>query len=158
MQMALINFFAYDLLMNEETMKETGVEWNARFSVTFPAHKMVFNKIPTEEDAHPELGYPNVVPAPNNLGMMDGIMYEMKEEWVAKLDEYYQAPEEYQRKPVRVTKHDFTMVEAFTYIAPFDKTQKGLKPDKAMMKQFRKTKKSIQMLYFSRLMHTPTLD
>ncbi len=153
-----INFFAYDQLMNQEVMKEAGFEWIAHFCVTLSAYHLVFNKIPDDEDAPEGLGLPNIEPAPSNLGMMDGVMYEMKEQELEKLDAYFKNPIEYQRKVLRVTLHDFKLVNSYVYIAPHNKTKKGLMPNKEFKKQLRGARKNLQMLYFSRVMNTPTID
>ncbi|MBI4384413.1 MAG: gamma-glutamylcyclotransferase [Nitrospinae bacterium] len=153
----LINFFAYGELMNQELMKEMGLEYKALFCVTLSAWKLTFNKIP-EGNAPPGLGLPNIVPAPSNLGMMEGVMYEMDEKFLPRLDEIHHCPGEYARKVMRCTKHDFTLTNAYIYIARPEKTQEGLKPSKAMMKKIRGARKNLQMLYFSRLMNTPTVD
>ncbi len=153
-----INFFAYDQLMDQEIMKSKGFEWIADFAVTLSAYQLVFNKIPEEEDAPEGLGMPNIEPAPSNLGMMHGVMYEMKEGDLEKLDAYHKYPIEYQRKILRVTRHDFTLVNAYVYLAHYDKTQQGLRPNKEFKKQFRGARKNMQMLYFSRIMNLPTMD
>ena len=153
-----INFFAYDQLMNQEVMKSNGFEWIAHFSVTLSAYQLVFNKIPDDEDAPEGLGLPNIEPAPSNLGMMQGVMYEMKEGALEALDAFHKQPKEYQRKVMRITRHDFTLVNAYVYIAPYEKTQTGLRSNKEFKKHLRGARKNIQMLYFSHIMNLPTID
>jgi len=154
----IVHFFAYGKLMNEEYFKEQGLDYAARSAVTLSAQRVVFNKIPTDENAPEGLGLINIEPTPDNAGMTFGVLYEMEESYLPKLDAYHQAPAEYQRKIMRVTKHDFNLTNALVYVARPEKIKKGLKPDKATMKILRKAKKDMPMLYFSRLMNTPTLD
>ncbi len=154
----LINFFAYAELMNPKVMEEHGLKYNAAFSVSLSAMKLVFNKTPFEEGAPPGLGLPNIVNTHNNLGMMEGIVYEMDEKHLPKLDEIHRCPNEYQRKVMRFTRHDFVLINAFTYVAREDKTSDGLRPSKALMQKIKGAKKFLQMLYFSRIMGTPTCD
>ncbi|MCF8721505.1 gamma-glutamylcyclotransferase family protein [Nitrospina gracilis] len=153
-----INWFAYDELMNPRVFKEHGLEANASFCVTLSAHKLAFNKIPLDNQGIEKLGMANVIPAASNLGMMEGIMYEMDESFLPKLDEIYHYPDEYLRKKMRLTKHDFTLVDGIVYIAHSDRTNDALMPSKAMLKNFRECKKNLTMLYLSRLMNTPTVD
>lgn len=154
----IIHFFAYGKLMNEDFFKEQGLEYVATSPVTLSAHRVVFDKIPTDENAAEGLGLANIEPTPDNSGMAFGVLYEMEETFLPKLDEYHQAPNEYQRKVMRFNKHDFNMTSALVYVARPEKTKKKLRPDKATMKILKKAKKAMPMLYFSRLMTTPTLD
>ncbi len=154
----LINFFAYAELMNPAVFKEAGFEAKAEFCVTLSSWKISFSKIPSDPEAPEGLGLCNIEPSSSNLGVVEGVLYEMDEKYLPKLDEYYQHPNEYKRKVMRFTRHDFTCVNGYVYVAPHEKVKAGLKPTKAMMKQLRGAKKKVQMLYFSRLMNTHTID
>lgn len=154
----IVHFFAYGKLMNDEYFKEQGLDCAAKSAVTLSAWRVVFDKIPTDDDAAEGLGLENIEPTPDNNGMTFGILYEVDESYIQKLDAIHQAPKEYQRKVMRFTKHDFNTTNGLVYVARPEKTKKGLKPDKTTMKILKKAKKNMPMLYFSRLMNTPTLD
>ncbi len=154
----IINFFAYAELMNEDYFREQGLDYVDKLSVTLSAHWVVFDKIPSDKNAPEGLGWSNIEPTPDDAGMAIGIMYEMEDTYLPRLDEIHQAPREYQRKVMRFNKHDFAMVNGFLYIAHPEKIKHGLKPDKATMKIFRNAKSSMPMLYFSRIMGTRTID
>ena len=154
----VVNFFAYGELINEDYFKETGLEYISKSSVTLSAWRRVFNKIPIDTGGVEGLGLVNIEPTPDNAGMMHGELYVMDEKFVPKLDEIFGHPDEYQRKVMRFNRHDFILINGLTYIARPDKIATGLKPSKATMKIFRKAKKFFPMLYFSRLMNTPTCD
>ena len=154
----VVNFFAYGELINEDYFKEKGLEYISKSSVTLSAWRRVFNKIPIDTGGVEGLGLVNIEPTPDNAGMMHGELYVMDEKFVPKLDEIFGHPDEYQRKVMRFNRHDFILVNGLTYIARPDKIATGLKPSKATMKIFRKAKKLFPMLYFSRLMNTPTCD
>jgi hypothetical protein len=154
----IINFFAYAELMNEEYFREQGLDYVDKLSVTLSAHRVVFNKIPSDENAPEGLGLSNIEPTSDNAGMAIGIMYEMDDSYLPRLDEIHQAPREYQRKVMRFNKHDFAMTNGFLYIAHPEKIKHDLKPDKATMKILRQAKSSVPMLYFSRLMGIKTFD
>jgi len=105
----IINFFAYAELMNEDYFREQGLDYVDKLSVTLSAHRVVFNKIPNDENVLEGQGWSNIEPTPDNAGMAIGIMYEMDESYLPRLDEIHQAPKEYQRKVMRFNKHDFAM-------------------------------------------------
>ena len=154
----LINWFAYDEMMNPEIIKKTGIKYEAAFSVSLSAYKLVFNKIPVDNGGRENLGHANIVPIPDNLGMMDGILYEMLEENLPKLDALYQHPDEYQRKKMRFTKHDFQFVDGFVYVARKDRTKSGLLPSKEMLQAYKGCRKILNKLYLSKLLIRPALD
>lgn len=154
----LINWFAYDEMMNPEVIKKAGLEYEAAFSVTLSAHKLVFNKIPLDNSGKENLGLANIMPTMDNLGMMEGILYEMLEENVPKLDALYGHPAEYQRKKMRFTKHDFTFVDGIVYIAQKDRIKSGLMPSKEMLKEYKGCRKILTKLYLSKLLIRPALE
>ena len=154
----VVHFFAYNELINEDYFKEKGLVYLSKSSVTLSAWKLVFNKIPVDNGGVEGLGLANIEPTNDNAGMMHGELYAMDEKLLPQLDKLFGHPDEYQRKVMRFNRHDFTMINGLTYIARPDKIQRGLKPDKATMKTLRKAKKLFPMLYFSRMMNTPTCD
>ena len=154
----LINWFAYDEMMNPEVIKEAGLEYEAAFSVSLSAYKLVFNKIPLDNGGKENLGHANIEPIPGNLGMMDGVLYEMLEENLPKLDALYHHPEEYQRRKMRFTKHDFAFVNGIVYIAQKDRTKSGLLPSKDMLKVYKGCRKVLTRLYLSRLLIRPAIE
>ncbi len=154
----VVHFFAYGELINEDYFKEKGLEYISKSSVTLSAWQLVFNKIPTDNGGLEKMGLSNIEPTLDNAGMMHGELYVMDEKFLTKLDELFDHPNEYQRKILRFNRHDFLLIDGLTYIARPDKIDKGLKPSKATLKIFRKAKKFFPMLYFSRMMNTPTCD
>ncbi len=154
----IINWFAYDEMMNPEVIKEAGLEYEAAFSVSLSAYKLVFNKIPLDNGGKENLGHANIEPIPGNLGMMDGVLYEMLEENLPKLDALYHHPEEYQRRKMRFTKHDFAFVNGIVYIAQNDRTKSGLLPSKDMLKVYKGCRKVLTRLYLSRLLIRPAIE
>ena len=154
----LINWFAYDEMMNPEVIKQTDLTYEAAFSVTLSAHKLVFNKIPVDNGGKENLGHANIEPTPGNLGMMEGVLYEMLEENLPILDALYGHPDEYQRKKMRFTKHDFAFVNGVVYFAQKNRTKSGLLPSKDMLKIFKGCRKILTKLYLSRLLIRPAID
>ena len=89
---------------------------------------------------------------------MEGVLYEMPEENLSKLDEIYHHPDEYLRKKMRFTKHDFTFVDGVVYIAQKNRTKSGLMPSKDMLKAYKGCRKILTRLYLSKLLIRPALD
>ena len=154
----IVRVFIYDELINEQVYTELGFGYVKKYSVTLSAWKRVFNKIPFDNEGEERLGNANIEPTHDNLGMMIGVVYEMEESKLTELDLYYHYPEEYDRKIMELTRHDFSQTKGYVYFAQKGKTREGLKPSKAMMKKYRGAKKNFDMLNFSRLMNTPTID
>ena len=153
-----ISFFAYNELLNENHFKETGFEYIEKVTVTLSAQRLVFNRLPpgaTDIEGH---GLPNIEPTPDNAGMMEGILYEMQDTFLPKLDEFHGYPKECNRKLMDLVRHDFTTVRGIVYFAQPDRVGGKLRPNKAMMKLFRNSKKEFSMLYFARLMNSRTCD
>ena len=154
----VINFFAYNELMDERNMHELGLEFIACSPVTLSAYKLVFNKIPLNNGGIENLGLANLVPTPNNLGMVTGVLYEMSKGMITKLDEIHGYPEEYIRKTHKMFRHDFNPTHGYVYMAEKGRTDDNLRPTKAMLKKYKGARKNLGLLNLSRIMAIPTVD
>ena len=90
--------------------------------------------------------------------MMEGVLYEMQDTFLPKLDAFHGYPKECNRKLMNLNRHDFITVRGIVYFAQPDNLGEKLKPSKTLMKLFRKSRKEMTMLYFARLMNTRTCD
>ena len=153
-----ISVFAYNELINEDYFKEKGFEYINKVTVTLSAQRIVFNRLPLEGEGIEGQGLPNIEPTPNNAGMMEGMLYDMYDTFLPKLDEFHGYPKECTRKVMDLNAHDFHTVRGIVYFAQPDRIGDKLKPSKALMKLFRKSRKEMTMLYFARLMNTRTCD
>ena len=153
-----ISVFAYNELINEDYFKENGFEYIDKVTVTLSAQRIVFNRLPLEGEGIEGQGLPNIEPTPNNAGMMEGMLYDMYDTFLPKLDEFHGYPKECIRKVMDLNAHDFHTVRGIVYFAQADRIGDKLKPSKALMKLFRKSRKEMTMLYFARLMNTRTCD
>ena len=154
----IISFFAYNELINESHFKESGFKYIEKVTVTLSAQRIVFNRLPPEKNDIGSQGLPNIEPTPDNAGMMEGVLYEMQDIYLPKLNEFHGYPKECNRKLMNLNRHDFTIVRGIVYFAQPDKIGKNLKPSKAQMKLYRNSKKEMTMLFFARLMNTRTCD
>ena len=153
-----ISVFAYNALINEDYFKEKGFEYIDKVTVTLSAQRIVFNRLPLEGEGIEGQGLPNIEPTPNNAGMMEGMLYDMYDTFLPKLDEFHGYPKECNRKVMDLNAHDFHTVRGIVYFAQPDRIGDTLKPCKALMKLFKKSRKEMTMLYFARLMNTRTCD
>jgi len=153
-----ISVFAYNELINEDYFKEKGFEYIDKVTVTLSAQRIVFNRLPLEGEGIEGQGLPNIEPTPNNAGMMEGMLYNMYDTFLPKLDAFHGYPKECNRKVMDLNAHDFHTVRGIVYFAQPDRIGDKLKPSKSLMKLFRKSRKEMTMLYFARLMNTRTCD
>ena len=153
-----ISVFTYNELLNEDYFKEMGFDYIEKVTVTLSAQRLVFNRLPPKGTGIEGQGLPNIEPTPNNAGMMEGVLYEMYDTFLPKLDEFHGYPTECNRKLMDLNRHDFNTVRGIIYFAQPDKIEEKLKPSKALMKLYRKSRKEHTMLYFARLMNTRTCD
>ena len=153
-----ISVFAYNELINEDYFKEMGFEYIEKNTVTLSAQRIFFNRLPPEGKCIKDQGLPNIEPTPDNAGMMEGVLYEMQDTFLPKLDAFHGYPKECNRKLMNLNRHDFITVRGIVYFAQPDNLGEKLKPSKALMKLFRKSRKEMTMLYFARLMNTRTCD
>ena len=153
-----ISVFAYNELINEDYFKEMGFEHIEKVTVTLSAQRIVFNRLPPEGKGIEGQGLPNIEPTPDNAGMMEGVLYEMQDTFLPKLDAFHGYPKVCNRKLMNLNRHDFITVRGIVYFAQPDNLGEKLKPSKALMKLFRKSRKEMTMLYFARLMNTRTCD
>ena len=153
-----ISVFTYNELLNEDYFKEMGFDYIEKVTVTLSAQRLVFNRLPPEGTGIEGQGLPNIEPTPYNSVMMEGVLYEMYDTFLPKLDEFHGYPTECNRKLMDLNRHDFNTVRGIIYFAQPDKIGEKLKPSKALMKLYRKSRKEHTMLYFARLMNTRTCD
>ena len=153
-----ISVFTYNELLNEDYFKEMGFDYIEKVTVTLSAQRLVFNRLPPEGTGIEGQGLPNIEPTPNNAGMMEGVLYEMYDTFLPQLHEFHGYPTECNRKLMDLNRHDFTTIKGIVYFAQPDKIGEKLKPTKALMKLYRKSRKEHSMLYFARLMNTRTCD
>ena len=153
-----ISVFTYNELLNEDYFKEMGFDYIEKVTVTLSAQRLVFNRLPPEGTGIEGQGLPNIEPTPNNAGMMEGVLYEMHDTFLSKLDDFHGSPTECPRKSTGPNQPVSKTVRGIIYFAQPDKIGDKLKPSKALMKLYRKSRKEHTMLYFARLMNTRTCD
>lgn len=111
--------------MNTERMKERGANFSKREHAVLEGCRLEFNTIVS---ANSQKGYANIVE--DKEGIVEGILYEIKDSDIKKLDSYEGYPWHYNRREVEVKLDNGQKVKAVTYIANPDKVKEGLNPSK----------------------------
>ncbi|MFH8086652.1 MAG: gamma-glutamylcyclotransferase family protein [Candidatus Aenigmatarchaeota archaeon] len=148
-----MKYFAYGSNMNPERMRNRRVKFLKREHAILKGYKLVFNKISTK---NPMEGYANIIE--DDKEVVEGVLYEMKEDELKNLDEFEGYPNHYTRKKVNVILENGQTVEAITYIAKPDKTREGLKPSKEYLKHLLKGCDLLSKEYCEKLRKVETLD
>ena len=116
-------------------------------------YRLVFNKRSTR---NPREGYANIVK--DESSVVEGILYEIAEEDIERLDRYEGYPYHYYREKVRVRLPNGDTVEATVYIARQEMTAEGLKPTREYLNHLLKGCDLLSKEYCEKLRNTSTLD
>jgi len=118
-------YFAYGSNMDEERMKERGVNFNERKYAFIKGWKLTFNKVVSD---NPTEGYANIEKDDN--GIVEGILYQIEEDGLKILDKCEGVPVHYTREELEVWLANKEKVIAYVYIANKGKVNDGLKSSK----------------------------
>ena len=132
-------------------MKERGVHFIQRRRGVLKGWILKFNKTA----ARPGEGYANIVKCRD--GVVEGIVYEIEESDLSKLDVYEGYPKHYTRIEVEVEVKG-KKLKAVTYVANPNKVKDGLKPSKHYLKRLLKGCNLLSKEYCEMLRNIETLD
>jgi len=114
--------------------------------------RLEFNKMVSPNSNE---GYANIIQ--DEKSVVEGIIYEVSDSDMAKLDCYEGYPSHYDRIKIRVKLDDGQEVEAVTYIAQPDKIGSGLKPSKEYLNHLLKGCDILSKEYCAKLRKLDTL-
>jgi gamma-glutamylcyclotransferase (GGCT)/AIG2-like uncharacterized protein YtfP len=117
-----MNYFSYGVSMDREKMREWDLEFSQRTRATLLGYRLEFNKVLSENS---DEGYANIVQFEN--GIVEGVLYEIRDTDLSKLDEHEGCPDQYERIRVEVALVG-QRAKAFAYRARPEKVKFGLKP------------------------------
>ena len=132
--------------MNPERMKQRGINFAKREWAVLKGWRLVFNKIAYR---NPKEGYANIVK--DEKGTVEGVLYDVLEEDIKKLDRYECYPIHYNKITVKVNLKNGKEIDAITYIAQPDKIKDGLKPDREYLNHLLKGNDLLSEKYCERL-------
>lgn len=147
-----MKYFAYGSNMNEERMKERGVQFSKREHAVLEGWKLKFNKIASDKVT----GYANIeIDASSNI---EGILYTISDKGIKKLDIFEGYPTHYNRISVSVKLDNGKEAEAIVYVAQPDKIKEGLKPTKEYLNHLIKGSGILSLKYSEMLKKIKTID
>lgn len=146
-------YFAYGSNMNPDRMKERKVNYFQRKHAVLIGHRLEFNKVASR---NPKEGYANIVPDKN--GFVEGVLYDILDSDLLKLDEHEGYPNHYDRIILPVLTDNGQDIEAVTYIAQPDKIRKGLKPGKDYLGHLLAARDILSESYYKDMETIETLD
>ena len=88
---------------------------------------------------------------------MEGILYEIEESDLSKLDRWEGYPSHHRRARIYVRLDNGEEVEAITYIAQLEKVKSGLRPSKEYVSHLLRGCDLLSQKYCEKLKRTPTL-
>ena len=146
-------YFAYGSNMDEERMEKRGVNFNERKYAFIKGWKLTFNKVASE---NPTEGYANIEKDDNDV--VEGILYQIDENGLRKLDRYEGVPDHYIKKELEVCLANKEKAVAYVYIANKGKVNDGLKPSKKYLSHLLKGCDLLSEAYCNKLKNIETID
>jgi gamma-glutamylcyclotransferase (GGCT)/AIG2-like uncharacterized protein YtfP len=136
--------------MDAARMKERKINYSSRQFALLPDYKLVFNKKAKDGD----YSFANIVQQSGEK--VEGIIYELPETELSKLDYFEGYPFQYKRIDIIVQMNN-RQIRAVTYIAQPDKTAEGLLPKKDYLTHLLAGKDLLSESYVEFLKKVPTL-
>jgi len=120
-----MKYFAYGSNMDSERARKRGIRFSQRRHATLKGYRLEFNKVASRD---PREGYANIVQYEN--GIVEGVLYDIEDSDLSRLDRHEGYPDHYKRVEVRVQLDDRQEVEAVTYVAQPDRVRYELMPSR----------------------------
>lgn len=148
-----MKYFAYGSNMDSDRMRERGVNFTSRKKAILKNWELVFNKVSSK---NPMEGYANIRPKKESL--VEGILYEIEDSDIEKLDYYEGYPFHYNREKVILCIENSEQIEAITYVANPGKVKEGLKPSRNYLEYLLNAQDILSKDYYKKLEEWETLD
>ena len=145
-------YFAYGSNMNPERMEDRNVNFTMMGQAVLKGYRLQFNKLASR---NPGEGFANIEHRENEV--VEGILYDIPEAEIEKLDVFEGYPHHYNRSKLKVKFKD-SELEAVVYIAQGDKIKEGLKPARSYLHHLLAAEKYLTPEYMKKLHDQETLD
>ncbi len=122
-----MKYFAYGSNCNPSVMKRKGVRFTSRQRAVLRGYRLLFNKRAMRSSLPDDIGFANINEDAD--GIVEGILYEIVDDDLERLDETERYPEHYDRMDVTVDS-EAGQQRCCTYQAQPDKVSAGLKPSR----------------------------
>lgn len=136
-------------------MEKKRVEFTSAQRAVLPGYRLLFNKKALRESLPPEIGFANINEDPE--GEVEGILYEIADQHLQRLDESERYPEHYKRIDVEV-QVEGQNVRCITYQAQPDKIAQGLVPSRNYLNHILAAKDFLSWQYYQALDKSQTYE
>ena len=139
--------------MDPEQMKERGVVFNRRLKGILKNYKLEFNKV---SNIIPGAVFANIELEEDEI--VEGILYDISEADILKLDQFEKFPDHYEKIWVDIYLNNSTLEKAIAYIAHLDMVKNGLKPSREYIDHLLKGCDCLSEDYCNKLRSIKTFD
>lgn len=150
-----MNYFAYGSNCDPAVMEKKGVVFNSRQRAVLSGYRLLFNKKSLRERLPADIGFANINEDPS--GRVEGILYDIVDAHLDRLDESERYPDHYLRIEVMVETEQGP-VPSIAYQASPDKVAGGLRPSRNYLDHILKAKDFLSWQYFEALDKSQTYE
>ncbi|QEF99770.1 AIG2-like family protein [Stieleria maiorica] len=150
-----MKYFAYGSNCNPAIMEKKGVSFTTARRAVLPGYRMLFNKLALRESLPAGIGFANI--NEDAGGEVEGILYEIVDDHLDRLDQSERYPDHYGR--IEVTVHcDDQAIQCISYQAQSDKIADGLRPSRNYLNHILEAKDFLSWQYFEALDKSQTFE
>ena len=148
-----MKYFAYGSNCSPAIMEKKGVKYNSSQHAVLSGFRLLFNKMALREKLPPDIGFANI--NEDTESTVEGILYDILDEHLERLDESERYPDHYRRIEVTVETKEATVV-CMAYQACPDKIASGLKPSRNYLNHILAAKDFLSWQYYEALEKSQT--
>jgi gamma-glutamylcyclotransferase (GGCT)/AIG2-like uncharacterized protein YtfP len=150
-----MRYFAYGSNCDPAVMKKKRVDFSSSQRAVLPGYRLLFNKKAMREKLPAGLGYANINREPT--GRVEGVLYEIVDDHLARLDASERYPHHYTRIEVTVQTKN-APVRCTSYQAQPDRIASGLRPSRDYLSHLLAAKDFFTSPYFQTLDNSRTFE
>jgi gamma-glutamylcyclotransferase (GGCT)/AIG2-like uncharacterized protein YtfP len=150
-----MKYFAYGSNCDPTVMTKKGVAYASSQPATLSDYRLLFNKKAMRESLPPGIGYANINQTPH--GIVEGVLYDIHDEHLGRLDKSERYPHHYTRIEV-VVRTRGGPVACTSYQARPDKLADGLRPSRDYLNHILAAKDFFTSRYFEKLGNASTFE
>jgi cation transport regulator ChaC len=143
-----MKYFAYGSNCNPAIMEKKGVKFTSRERAVLPGYRLLFNKKAMRESLPTGIGFANI--NEDSDGAVEGVLYDIADEDLGRLDESERYPTHYERIEITV-RTEQAETPCTTYQACADKIASGLRPSRNYLNHILAAKDFLSRQYFDAL-------
>lgn len=146
-------YFAYGSNMDPMRMQERGIRWTGRKPAVLERYRLSFSKIALYSKG---AGAATIVP--DGKAVVEGVLYDISDSDLQRLDEYEGFPDQYDRIQVRLLTGEGTVVEAVTYMAQPHRIREGLRPTASYLQHLLAARDTMSELNYQTIANQPIME